>query len=376
MESNLDTIRENTKQLRTRFEKVRADIISKLDEYNDHIRTNEKLCDQAIQMNGGLENKLANVSNEEREWQDIKHKLATTIHTGVVTLNVGGTIYTTRIDTLTWENNTFFTTLFSRRWELERDPHNNSIFIDRNGKLFEHILDYLRTRILPNDIMTNEPFRQRLIIETEYFCIHSLIYILTEPERKCQQKKEEEEEFFSIDKGFPNGTILQQEHKVKLNEFYGNINQRWELIYKATRDGFSADAFHSCCDNKGPTMTIIQSNNNYLFGGYTSVSWISCQQYRNDETAFLFTLTNPKKIPPTKYTIKPDRVANAIYDDSGSGPRFGDGNDIKLCSSSNKLTSNYTNFPKAYNDTTKEGNRTFTGNLNFTTSEIEVFKLA
>ncbi|CAF1062682.1 unnamed protein product [Adineta steineri] len=371
MESNLDTLQDNTKQSSTRFEKVCKDIISKLNEYIDYIRTTEELYDQAIQFNDDLENKLVNAINKEKKCKDIKLKLSTTSIKGKVILDVGGHKYTTNVDTLTREQNTFFAALFSGRWELQIDPNDNSVFIDRNGELFRHILEYLRTDSIPNDVMTNEPLRQLLIIEAEYFCIHNLIHILTEPERKRQ-----EEERLRIENTFPNGTLLKPEHKVKLNEFYGNINQRWELIYKATRDGFRARAFHSWCDNEGPTMTIIQSANNYIFGGYTSVSWTSAGQCGNDKAAFLFTLRNPYNIPPTKYTIKCDRVANAIYDHNGYGPIFGSGHDIIISDNSNINNSSYSNFSQSYNDTTGYGKNTFTGALNFTSSEIEVYKLA
>ncbi|CAF0959551.1 unnamed protein product [Adineta steineri] len=372
MESNLDSIRDNTKQLRIRFEKVREDIIKKLNECNDYLRLTEKLCDQAIQINGDLENKLANVSNEEKEWQDIKRKLSTTSIRGKVILDVGGSKYTTSVDTLTSEKDTFFTALFSKQWNVERDPNDNSVFIDRNGELFKHILEYLRTDSIPNDVMTNESLRQLLIKEAEYFRLHKLIYILTKPGRK----REQEEERFSIDKDFPNTTLLKPEHKVKLNEFYGKSNQKWELIYKTTRDGFTANAFHVRCDNEGPTMTIIRSSNDCIFGGYTSVSWASSEGYQKDKTAFLFTLTNPHNIPPTKYNIKPDRVAYAVHHKSNFGPVFGGGFDIYISDSSSKNNCNYSNFSHSYDDTTGYGIDTFTGAKNFTTSEIEVYKLA
>ncbi|CAF1380556.1 unnamed protein product [Adineta steineri] len=372
MESNLDRIQDNPQQLRTLFEKVREDNVSQLNECSDYIRTIEKLCNQAIQMNADLENKLANVSNEEKEWKDITLKLSTTSIKGKIILDVGNVKYATSVDTLIREKNTFFAALFSGGWELERDPNDNSIFIDRDGDLFKHILSYLRTDKIHNDVMANESLRQRLILEAEYFCIHKLIYILTAPERKRQR-----EERLVIEKIFPNGTLLRLEHATKLNQFCCKIDQKWELIYKATRDGFSANAFHSHCDNKGPTMTIIQSSNNYIFGGYTSVSWTSSQKYQNDSAAFLFTLTNPHDIPPTKYNNKSFfHGIDAIYDDSGSGPTFGNGSDIYISDSSNNINSSYTNFPTAYYDTTGEGNNTFTGAKNFTTSDIEVFKLA
>ena len=83
-------------------------------------------------------------------------------------------------------------------------------------------------------------------------------------------------------------------------------NQRWMLIYKATRDGFRSSDFQRCCDNQGPTITVIQSKDGgYVFGGYTSVSWRSVEKYVEDKNGpFLFTLANPHGIPLTKYPNK------------------------------------------------------------------------
>jgi hypothetical protein len=47
------------------------------------------------------------------------------------------------------------------------------------------------------------------------------------------------------------------------------------LLYRATRDGFTASAFHEKCDGKENTITIIKTNGNYVFGGYTSAKWNS-----------------------------------------------------------------------------------------------------
>ncbi|CAF4650219.1 unnamed protein product, partial [Didymodactylos carnosus] len=50
---------------------------------------------------------------------------------------------------------------------------------------------------------------------------------------------------------FTGGTLLnEKQHQSKLNEFYGNQNQQWDLIYKSTRDGFAASDFHRECDGK------------------------------------------------------------------------------------------------------------------------------
>ncbi|CAF0858901.1 unnamed protein product [Rotaria sp. Silwood1] len=81
----------------------------------------------------------------------------------------------------------------------------------------------------------------------------------------------------------------------------------------ASRDGVDANAFHSRCNNKGPTMIIIQSNSNYLFGSYTAIPWTSNDSYADDSTTFLFTLINPHEIPPSKYLIDPNKTVKAVY---------------------------------------------------------------
>ena len=44
--------------------------------------------------------------------------------------------------------------------------------------------------------------------------------------------------------------------------------------WRAKTDGWAASTFHSKCDGKGPTVTIIQVGS-YVFGGYTGASWSS-----------------------------------------------------------------------------------------------------
>ena len=48
--------------------------------------------------------------------------------------------------------------------------------------------------------------------------------------------------------------------------------RRLRLLYRASRDGFAAECFHSRCDNNGPTVTIVKSGE-YIFGGFTEKSW-------------------------------------------------------------------------------------------------------
>lgn len=173
---------------------------------------------------------------------------------------------------------------------------------------------------------------------------------------------------------FQGGTLLTLEHQIKLNDFYGKQGQLWKLAYKATRDGFSTADFHRCCNNQGPTMTVIQSaKGDYLFGGYTSISWSSRQGYVTDTNdPFLFTLTNPHEINPTKYTVKLRNLA--IYDHTNYGPTFGAGFDLSINGQSQESETNSFNFPHSYIDTTKRGSSTFTGERNFRINDMEVYQ--
>jgi hypothetical protein len=357
--NHLNALREDVSELKVPFDKVRDEINSKLMKGSERMAATEKLYTAAANMTQTLQQKYTNASNEQKGWKDVKVKLATTLLKEKITLNVGGNRYITSLHTLTRENDTYFTEIFSKDWKSELDDVDKSIFIDRNGEIFTYILEYLRTDAVSDDVLLDEILQHNLMIEAKHFRLQNLVNVLTKT---------------MVENTFPNGTLLGVEHKKKLNEFYGKPEQRWELIYKASRDGFDTNAFHTRCNNQGPTFTIIQSNNGYLFGGYTAVAFTSDCNYKNDTTAFLFTLTNPHDIAPTKYLINPANVGNAVYHHSSYGPFFGTGA-ISLSNSSNSSNSSI-GFPNVYIDTTGKGSATFTGGSSFLTSEIEVFKLA
>ncbi|CAF0824005.1 unnamed protein product [Adineta steineri] len=178
------------------------------------------------------------------------------------------------------------------------------------------------------------------------------------------------------------GTLLCADYQMKLNDFYGNARQKWKLIYKGTEDGFSGEDFHRCSDNEGPTMTIIQTkDDNYLFGGYSEISWKRDGYFRRDPAAFLFTLTNAHGIQPTKFFKNSDDTFSVGHT-KNSGPYFGgvvqDEKhlcDFRICNNAHILQGSTSDFPTAYIDTTEKGERLFAGEKNFLVEEIEVYKL-
>ena len=87
------------------------------------------------------------------------------------TLNVGGTLFTTTLDTL--NKSGYFSTMFNGAW---KEKLNETIFIDRSPKGFQHILDFLRD---PQYVI---PFRYKY--ELEFYQVN---YKDDNIERKCSQ---------------------------------------------------------------------------------------------------------------------------------------------------------------------------------------------
>jgi len=153
-------------------------------------------------------------------------------------------------------------------------------------------------------------------------------------------------------------------------------NKTFTLLYKAARDGFDALNFHHVCDKKGPTLTIIQSKpGDFLFGGYTAQTWDG-SGYKSDPTTFIFTLTNPHLIPPTRYPLKTGEAPHAIMCYSFYSAVFGHGHDIQVVSLANSSSNSMTNFPGSFADLTGKGKETFTGGPNFCAGDVEVYTVA
>ena len=66
--------------------------------------------------------------------------------------------------------------------------------------------------------------------------------------------------------------LVNEQYDGKLREWLGN-DYKWKLLYRSSEHGYSAQSFHEYCDNKGPTLVVIKSSGEWIFGGYTTKSW-------------------------------------------------------------------------------------------------------
>ena len=154
-----------------------------------------------------------------------------------------------------------------------------------------------------------------------------------------------------------------------LRNLIGFQSQTFTLIYQATVDGFQASNFHAKADGIPNTITVIQTTNGNIFGGYTAASWSLNVGYIADSTAFLFSLVNPQNAP-YKIMIPGTYVPFAICSQLSYGPTFGNGHDLCIADNSNINTDSY-NFISSY----PNPNGYMDGVYHFQTVEIQVFKI-
>jgi len=92
-----------------------------------------------------------------------------------VRLDVGGYKYSTTLTTLTADPNSMLAAMFSGRFPVEKNEE-GCVFIDRDGRYFHHILNWLRNGTLP-PLETNGE-QESLLMEAKYYQISSLVEFL------------------------------------------------------------------------------------------------------------------------------------------------------------------------------------------------------
>ncbi|EFC47537.1 predicted protein [Naegleria gruberi] len=174
------------------------------------------------------------------------------------------------------------------------------------------------------------------------------------------------------------------------NEILNMPNSFTKLLFKASRDGFAGDKFHSKCDNKGATVVIVKAQSGAIFGGYTSVSWnVQNSGYVSDKSAFLFSLVSSTGVErfaklPQQYSdfYKSGKTNGeyATYQVSGLGPTFGGGHDLFISNNCNSNSLSTSNLCASYCDATMSvssttANAYLAGTKNFQVEDYEVYNL-
>ena len=157
---------------------------------------------------------------------------------------------------------------------------------------------------------------------------------------------------------------------IKLKNNFNII--KLNLLFRASIDGDNNKAIHKCCDNISPTLSIIQTKNNYIFGGYTDHIWDNYSGCVKTNNSFMFSL-NKNKI----YNGKKEHAH--IHCGITEGPWF--------CNGSGVQGDNYLKTEKSFQWGLKTNQETWEnfneaeefelvgGTSNFMVKEVEVFKV-
>ena len=125
-------------------------------------------------------------------------------------------------------------------------------------------------------------------------------------------------------------------------KYQNNQNITFRLVYRASRDGDLSKDFHKRCDKIGPNITLVKTDKNIKFGGFTNNNWeipknenekkedddedsddnnknqinTDDGEQKSDPGAFCFSISNKKVYP---FNCKKD---NAIFCSKRYGPTF------------------------------------------------------
>jgi len=303
-----------------------------------------------------LKQETNKVRKERDAFDEVAKKLEHVHFSKLVKLNVGGHLFSTSLETLTKDLSSMLHAMFSGRFDT-KPSEDGSYFIDRDGTHFRYILNYLRTGqlIVPQD----RTVCKELLAEAEFYQVEGIINDLRAG-------------------SFKDSSVLTSDQCQILMNWLRNTDALKEanlfpcLLYRASRNGWAASDFHTRCDGRGPTLTVVKSGN-CTFGGYTEQSWAGSGSYRKAPGSFLFSLVNPSGLPPTKIPLMAKQEVHAIYCNSGHGPTFGIGHDLYIPNAPDSNDCS-TSLDNSYQCPNGQDDETFlAGNETFTLSEMEVF---
>ena len=142
-----------------------------------------------------------------------------------------------------------------------------------------------------------------------------------------------------------------------------------DLLFKGPNSNFDATSFHLGFDNIVPCLILIETTNGIRFGGFTNRTWKGENEYKSDNTAFLFSLNFLEKYPINQHCAGTAILAKTQYLCA-----FGKG-DLVIFDHCNKCYCK-SDFPNSYMCQNIQGNpklRLTNYNRDFIVKDYEVF---
>ena len=303
LENQLKKSKEENKELKSQLHEQKGknktpeyyQLKSELNKLKSEIREKDKIIDSLENIKKAFEDKEKNGSKKIRK----------TSITKIITK-------TKRVKSLGPHKYISITPTKNYKFLLSSDD--KSIINTSNNNTTNIQNEYLNSKLLSEQ--KNESFQNNETNETE-----SNSYILKK--RLSQSRRNLNTIFNNINQilsekeVIDNSDVIERENELNLiKDKLGLNNLNLFLLYKATRDGDDADIFHDKVGNTKNNITFIKTRQGIRFGGYTSQSWDGVNVFKQDDEAFIFSLTKLK-------TYDVNQKENAIWCYPSYGPVFG-----------------------------------------------------
>ncbi|EFC39137.1 predicted protein [Naegleria gruberi] len=151
-----------------------------------------------------------------------------------------------------------------------------------------------------------------------------------------------------------------------------------QLLYRASRDGFSLKSFHKYCDDHFKVVIIVKSKAGDLFGGYTTKNLrLDGDRNVNDDELFTFRFENDKFYA---FRLQPVYRDHALYryEESDAPYLFAFGYCFWVCPNANCQISSGSHQTECYileECKLPNSNTRYFGNTNFLVEDLEVHKI-
>jgi len=106
-------------------------------------------------------------------------------------------------------------------------------------------------------------------------------------------------------------------------------------LFATSQQGSCIRCFHSKCNGKGATLTVVSVPGLSVFGGFTTTPWSSNGTYVWGDNTWLFKLEQDNY---QRIGIKPECRRYSVYHHSNYGPTFGHGHDIFIGEKNGKIS--------------------------------------
>jgi hypothetical protein len=161
-------------------------------------------------------------------------------------------------------------------------------------------------------------------------------------------------------------TLIERQHfaifaswidKKEKSHYDVRIPYKFNLLYRASKDGNTAEAFHSRCDNKGTTIVVAKiANSGQIVGGYNPFHWESNGSWKSTFDSFMYFFSDMRNIITAKVSYS-NGNQYSIGNHPNYGPVFGGGWDLYCQRDGNWYSDKYTNcsypnidgMPKGFN---------------------------